>query len=41
MPGRGARTILWEFHDGAHLRFHSGGHFAAKATAHKIIRYGF
>jgi hypothetical protein len=35
------KSILVQFNDGAHLEFHSSGHFASKATVHKILHYGF
>jgi len=33
--------VLSNFHDAAHARFNSGGHFAATATAHKILHYSY
>lgn len=33
--------VLSHFHDVMHALFHSGGNFAATATAHKILRYGY
>ena len=36
-----APEVLSHFHDAAHARFHSGGHFTATETAHKILHYGY